>query len=235
MKLQLVTDLTESKMYRSKQAFKRSTAREVADMAFMDLIAVWILYNEFEFAPAAREYASRTATYNRFSAFRQASTDLYLNLHVITEKRVDLLRTTADDTLLDRIMLDVPTLVRYLRNAGRNQLDASFTRHTLQRVENALYIENSNYRSVRRLAQNWPKLSTSQKRTVMTRMMFFYRMHARRSEMFELLNELATSKGFIDPDAKNPEKMNPLAVAAAGAAAGAAGFATGWNLGKNLV
>lgn len=235
MDLKLINDLTESRMYRSKQAFKRTTAREVADMAFMDMIALWILYNEFDFAPQARDYAERTVTFNRFSNFRQASTDLYLNLHVITEKQTGLLSSDADITLLDRIQLDVPNIVRYLRAISRNNLTQSQTRQTLQRLENALHIDNSNYRSVRRLAQSWPTLSTGQKRTVVTRMLFYYRTHARRSEMFELLSALAKSKGLVDNSASNPERLGLAKTAAMGAAAAATGFAGGYHLGKSLV
>ena len=55
MKLQLINDLNESRMYRSRSSFKDRTARQVADHSFMDLIALWILYNEFEFTPTAIE------------------------------------------------------------------------------------------------------------------------------------------------------------------------------------
>lgn len=237
MDLKLVTEFTESKQYRSKQAFSQTTARQVADHAFMDMIAIWILYNEFEFAPLSRKYAERTVTYNRFNNFRQASTDLYLNLHVLSENRKDLLGTAADSTLLDRVQhqIDIPNIVRYLRLTSQNHLTPSFVRQTLQRLEQSLQIENSNYRSVRRLAQSWPTLSTGQKRTVLTRMIFFYKLNARRSEMYEALTALANSKGLVDNSANNPEKMSVAKTAAAAAAAGAGGFAVGYKIGKGLV
>lgn len=234
MDLKLITEFNESAQYRSKSAFKGTNARVVCDHAFMDMIAIWILFNEFEFNPAAQDYAARTVTFNRFAQYRQMGTDLYLNLHVITEKRVDLLGTDADAALLERIQLDVPQVVRYLRSASRNSMTAGLTRQTLQRLENALYIDNSNYKSIRRLAQSWPNLQTGQKRTVLTRMTMFYQVNARRSEMFKLIKELGKSKNLIDPNANNPE-MSTKAKAAAAAAAAAAGFAGGYRLGKSLV
>lgn len=235
MDLQLVTDLTESRMYRSKQAFNKVSARQVCDLAFMDMIAIWILYNEFDFAPVGRDYAARTVAFNRFTQFRQMSTDLYLNLHVVSEKRTDLLTTTADDTLIDRIQLDIGQIVRYLRMAAQNNLTQGMVRQTLQRLEQTLRIDNSNYRSVRRLAQQWPMLTTSQKRTVLTRMVYFYRANGLRSEMYMHINALAKSQGLIDPDAKNPERGNLAKTAATAAAAGAAGFAGGYHIGRGLV
>ena len=232
MDLQLIPDLTESRQYRSKQAFKQTTARTVCDHAFMDMIAIWILYNEFESAPDARLYAERTITYNRFNNFRQSSTDLYLNLHVITEKRTDLLASEADATLLGRIQLDVGNIARYLRNASGNNLTQPMTRQALQKLEHALHIDNSNFRSIRRLAQTWPTLATGQKRTVLTRMLYFYRAHARRAEMYRSIAELANNKNLIDPKANDPGLLKTVA---AGAAAAAAGFAGGYAIGKRLL
>ena len=235
MELRLIKEFTESTQYRTTSAIKQTDARVVCDHAFMDMIALWILYNEFEYAPQARKYAERTATFNRFSNFRQMGTDLYLSLHLITQKRTDLLASEADHTLLDRIQLDVPSIVRYLRAASQNVLNAGLVRMTLQRLENALYIEDSNYRSIRRLAQNWPNLSTSQKRTVLTRMVFFYRTHARRSEMYAMIETLAKSNGLLDPNAANPERPSRLKTVAAASAAAAVGFGVGYQIGKSLV
>jgi hypothetical protein len=235
MELRLINEFTESAQYRTPSAIQQTDARIIADHAFMDMIAIWILYNEFAYAPQARKYAERTATFNRFTNFRQMGTDLYLSLHVITEKRTDLLNTEADVTLLDRIQLDVPGIVRYLRMASQNVLTPGMARMTLQRIENSLYIDNSNYRSVRRLAQSWPTLSTSQKRTVLTRMVFFYRTHARRSEMYILIESLAKTNGLLDPSAVNPERPGKLKTAASMAAAGAVGFGVGYRIGKGLV
>ena len=234
MDLKLITELNESAQYRSKSAFSQSTARSVCDHAFMDMIAIWILFNESEFAPTASAYAGRTVTFNRFNQYRQMGTDLYLNLHVITEKRTDLVGSDADAQLLDRVQLDVNSIVRYLRGAANNSMNPSLVRQTLQRMEHALHIDNSNYRSVRRLAQSWPTLSTNQKRTVLTRMLFFYQINARRSEMFGIIKTLIKSHNLGASSATNPEISTAVKVAA-GVAAATAGFAIGRRLGKNLV
>lgn len=235
MDLKFITELNESNQYRTKQVFKQLDARIVADNVFMDMIALWILYNEFSFAPAARNYASNTVTFNRFSNFRQMGTDLYLGFHILSEKRTDLLGTAADLTLMDRIHLDIPGIVRYLRMATDNTLTPSMVRITLQRLEVSLQIDDSNYRSIRRLAQSWPKLSTAQKRSTITRMSFFYRTHARRSELYQLLDSFARSAGLYDHSANNPEVSNALKAAAAATAAAGVGFAAGYQLGKALL
>lgn len=233
MKLRLINDLNESKMYRTSHAFKRVTARQVADHAFMDLIALWILYNEYEFAPHAISYATKTGQFHKFNRYIQSGSDLYLSLHVISQKRTDLLNTDADQVALDRYTINEKQVVRYLRMMANNSLDQGTVRVTLQRLEQSLYIENSNYRSVRRLAQSWPTLSTEQKRVALTRMILFYKTHARRSEIFSMLSLLANSKNLNDPNAKNPE-LPGVAKAAAIGAAGYAAFQGGRRFGKTL-
>ena len=234
MELSLVTDLTESKMYRSKGQLNRYTARQVCDHAFMDLIAIWILLNEADSKNEAQSYAEKTIGFGRFNNFRQASTDLYLNIHVIAKKRTDLL-ASEDTNLLDKVFINERHVIKYLREASSNKLTKSTVRMILQRLEFSLQIENSNYRSVRRLAQNWPSLQTSQKRMVVTRMLFFYRANARRAEMYEHLNTLARRHGFDDPKAKDPEKKGVIGRAVAGAAAFGTGYAIGKRLAKALM
>jgi hypothetical protein len=234
MKLDLINDLNESTMYRSKQTFRSVTARQAADHAFMDLIALWILFNQFEFAPSAIRYASDTARMNGFTKYIQSGTDLYLSLHLIAAQRSDLLSSVADQVALDRYSVPEGSVIRYLRQLAANRLSEGMVRTTLQQVERALRIEDSNYRSIRRLAQGWPSLDSSQKKLVVTRMLMFYRVHARRSEVYAMLNALAKAKSLEISNARNPE-MSMAAKIAAVSAAGAGGFALGWNLGKSVV
>ncbi len=232
MKLEFISGLNESSQYRTKQAFSRTTAREVADFAFMDMIAIWILYNEYGYSANAISYAAETAMFQSFRSYRQMGTDLYLNLHIISENQSSLLGSDEDEILLSRIILDEKVILRYLRSAGKNALSQSVARVTLQRMEQMLYVSNSNYRSIRRLAQNWPTLQTGQKRTVLTRMLMFYRRNARRSEMFKLLDKLGKEKNLVDRSLTDPE--NSKLAGAAKAAAIGAGAAAGYNLGSRF-
>jgi len=142
MKLNFIKDLNESRQYRTVQALHRTNARKIADYAFMDLIALWILYNEYEFAPMAVRYATKTIMYNNFKVFRQLSTDLYINLHVITQKRSDLLGTEADEIFLKKIHLNERNYIQYLRYIREQYLNQAIARTSLQRFEKALMISD---------------------------------------------------------------------------------------------
>ena len=60
---EFISELNESKMFRSKNRVEGTNARDMADLAFMNMLAMYILYNTFDFAPTAREYAQRTMKY----------------------------------------------------------------------------------------------------------------------------------------------------------------------------
>ena len=55
------------------------------------------------------------------------------------------------------------------------------------RIERDLDIQNSNYRSIRRLVQDWPRLNKMQKQLVITRMLQYFRVHALRSELYSYI------------------------------------------------
>ena len=158
---------------------------------------------------------------------------MYHNLHIITQTRSDLLSSEADQIALDKFNVDERRIIFFLQQISRNDIPESQVRITLQRLEQSLAIEDSNYRSVRRLAQSWPTLTTSTKRVVLTRMLMFYRTNARLGDLFQPLMTLAKTKNLIADEATSPE-ISPAAKAAAIGAAGAAGYYAGYRLGKAL-
>ena len=240
-KFSFVKDLNESSQYRTRQNVYGVSARELADHAFIDLMALWILYNEFDYAPISIKYAAKTMMYGGFRNYRQSGTDLYMTLHFITNKDADAIKGSgADNTLLQRINIPEARLKNYLNQMKYNQLSQGQARQFLQEMERKLYVTNSSYRSVRRLAQDWPKLNETQRALVVTRILQFYRTHARRSELFGFLSDLARSKKLEIRNANNAEQPKSkttatIAKAAALGAAGYAGFQIGRSIGRKLV
>ena len=54
-----VKDLNESKMFRTRQRLEGTNARDMADFAFMNMLSLYILYNEYDFKPTASDIARR--------------------------------------------------------------------------------------------------------------------------------------------------------------------------------
>jgi hypothetical protein len=107
------------------------------------------------------------------------------------------------------------------------------------KLERALKIQETNYKSIRRLGVDWAKLNPSQRRLVNTRLLQFYKTKAIRSELYQPLKQYSKANNYILANVSNAEKASvakKIAVrTAAAAAGGAAGFAMGRSFGRSLV
>jgi len=188
MHLNLINDLNESRQYRTRYAFKTTSAVAISNHLFLDCIALWILYNEYQYAPVAIDYAKKTTRYNDFSTYRQNSTDMYLATHAITSSDSDLFSDNqADKVLLDRMTMNPTHMRTYLRMVSTNTLRDSVFRQFIQSLERQLRIESSELKSIRRQCQTWGQLTDTEKSLILNKVFKQYRMYARRSELFHLL------------------------------------------------
>ena len=138
---------------------------------------------------------------------------------------------------LGRIKLNDMKIKAYLRTiqSGRPVTGAS---SFFLRLEKDLDIKNSNYRSIRRLVQDWPKLNKMQKQLVITRMSQFYRTKALRSELYSYIRDLGRSQGLMVKNAANGERprmrgSDTLAKLAIAGASVVGGYMVGKSIGKN--
>ncbi len=228
-----IGDLMESRMFRSKSKVEDTNAREMADFAMMNLLALYILSNEYDFAVAAQDYAKRTMMYGNFNSYRAGGTDLNIAL---TAVRNGMSGDGAKDDLQNKKLRFNDVKIKAFLNtikAGRPPVSVpSF----FLRMEKDLDIQNSNYRSIRRLAQDWPRLNKMQKQLVITRMMQFFRAKALRSELYSYIRDMSRSQGLEARNAHNAEgspKMRGADTLAKLAVAGGA-IAGGYALGKSI-
>lgn len=209
MNLEFVNDLNESSQYRTRFSLKSKNAREIADHCFMDLISLWILYNEYEYAPMAIEYARKTSIYGNFNLYRQSGTDLYITSHIMTTENADLIENSeADKVFFEKLNVNGLRLFQFIKKISKNDLRVSFARQFLQEIERTLYIDNGNYRSIRRMSQNWGYLSEKQKSLVISKILQFYRSNASRSELYNIMLDLSKEKGYITTNTSDVEKTD---------------------------
>lgn len=241
MNLDFISELNESSQYRTIYSLKTTDTRTLADHLFIDLISLWILYNEYEYAPVSIEYARKTTLFGNFNMYRQSATDLYLTTHVLSNENLELTTNTENDKIFfERISLSGSKVFQFVKKVSRNALTASYARQFLLEIEKTLRIENSNYRSIRRMAQNWALLSESQKSLVITRILQFYRARARRSELYNVMLDLSKEKNYLIKNATDAEKPADRGLSSASKLAllggsAVAGFAAGRALGKKLM
>lgn len=236
--------MIESRQYRNLPSVKNLTLRNVVDFAFLDMLSLYILYNEYETAPIALRYADKTIGYRNFSKARLSGTDLYVSMNIISDP-TSVFSTKiaqnveADNILRSRLALNLPTVKRYLDLMADNKLASNDVNTLLLRLEKQLDITDSKLRSLRRLVQEWPALTTMQKSLVTTRMLQYYKKFAKRSELSVFIEDLGKTKGYILKGPIDAELAN-LGLGAKdtkswiSGAAPMAGFLGGYHIGKRL-
>lgn len=241
MNLSFINQLTESNQYRHLSVLEKTDAKTLANHAFIDIISLWILYNEFDYAPAAISYAQKTLRHSTFIRYQQASTDLYLVVYeLISRKKKDNLPNKKDSIFLDRIDIDETKIKRFLRMIYANEAKDYHAKQFLLELEKALNISESNYRSIRRLSQTWGLLDNTQKSLILTRIIQFYKSHAPRSELYFLISKLSKHNGWVISDASDAEQKKSRSISAStklaviGGVAGL-GYHAGKHFGKSLV
>jgi len=227
-------DLNESKMFRSKNKIEGTSNRDMADFVFMNMLTLYILSVEYEYAAAAKGYATKTMMYGGFTNFKSSATDLYQGL---TSVKTGASTAREKDKLQQqKLKLSDQKIKQFLNYIRRGQKVVSPQAFFLS-LERDLDIQNSNYRSVRRLAQDWTRLNQMQKQLAMTRLMQYFRTNALRSELYPLVKDMSRSQKLEIKNAHNAEKpkwksSDAVAATAAMAAAGAAGFYAGRGIGR---
>ena len=219
-----VGGLNESKMYRTRKQLETSDLGDVADFAFLNLLTMHILNSDPETQGLAQSYARRTIENNQFKNYKQSGTDLYQALHKLTTS--------------GKVKIPENELKAYLRQVAKGQPTPQ-ARGFFLKLENALRIQETNYKSIRRLATDWSKLTPSQRGLINTRLIQYYRTNAIRSELYRPFHAFSKGNGYVLQNVDNAEKeITARKIAARAAMAGAAfvgGFAGGRAFGKSLV
>ena len=231
--------LNESKMFRTKQQLESSDLRSNLDFAFLNLLTLHTMYQDYNTAPQAQAYAKRTllAGGGQFKNYKTNGTDLYQALHSISSGKF----ASSDKAGIQagKIKLPEQKIRQYLQQmaAGREIIGPQ---NFFMQLERGMDIQNSNYRSVRRIVSNWKGSDTAQRGLASTRLLQYYRTHAIKSELYPSFKALTRNNGLEIQNVRNAEKgPNRLKRAAfrtvAGATAFAGGFAAGRAFGRSLV
>lgn len=234
-----IGELNESKMFRTKNQLESSDLRSNLDFAFLNMLTLHTMYQDYSTAPQAQEYAKRTllAGGGQFKNYKTTGTDLYQALHSISTGKY--MSTNKSGIQAGKVNLPEMKIKQYLQQMA-NGRDIISPQNFFMQLERGLDIQNSNYRSIRRIVGDWRAADTAQRGLASTRLLQFYRTKAIKSELFPGFQKMTRNNGLEIRNIRNAEKgPNKLKRAAfrtvAGAAAFAGGFAAGRALGRSLV
>lgn len=235
--LKLINQLTESRLFRTRQTMDALNVSDAGELAFAYLMQLNMMNKDYEFAPLAKEYASRTVAYRNFDYFRTSGTDLYATLHRLMGKGIEY-TDPRDKIAHGRINIKKQDLLRYLNHIGAGKSDASFEQRMLLRFQRDLNVQDGMLKSMRRLIGDWDNLNQNQKALVTTRMMQYTRSKAMRSELMPALKSFQKRGNYIYKDSKTTKGIvkdiwdKPITKVAAFGAAMVAANKIGKALGK---
>ena len=222
---QLINELTESRLFRNKKTAGSVNIDDAAELAFVQLMMLNVFNKDYDFAPLAREYASRTMAFRNFDSFRTNGTDLYIALNRIMGKDQSN-DSEKDQIAMGRIKPNRSDIIRYLDHISNSKSDPDFEKRMLLRFEKQFNVQDSLLKSMRRLSSDWDNLNQNQKALVVTRMSQYMRKKAMRSEITPALLKFQKRGNYVVNDKGDTKKKiwdRPIvkAVAAVGAVYGA--------------
>ena len=203
--------INESSLFKSLSTASRYSARDIADLLFLYMLALHILRCEFESAPQARNYARTTLSLNNWDHVKINNTDLYQLLNIMLAQNpawaTSLRNPSASHLLLSDITLDDHTVKQFLQNIAQAGFDADRSGRLLLKMEQQLRIAVTNYKSMRRIAADWmhSHVDSHAQSLVVTRLLQALRHRAVRGDLIVPITDLAQRnkleiKGACDPE-----------------------------------
>jgi len=194
----------ESKLFTSAASVNQLSARELADLAFVSVLALYVCYYQAETRSQASAYAAKVFDFiqinNDFSTKRILANDLYLAFHGISTKGESMiagaLRPNAlASTVWDKAKINVPLLKKMFGDMAQLSLDSrGYIAQVLFRLETDLYVVDSTLRQLRRNAQEWYHLDPGEKVYTIARLKSWLTTHAGNIDLLPIVNKLARSK-----------------------------------------
>lgn len=194
----------ESKLFLSDSSIHRLSARELADLAFVSSLALYICYYQAVTRGSAIRYAQKIIDYvninNNFSTRRIMANDLYLVFHGLSSRDDSMIAgklrpNTQTDTVWEKVRINMPIVKKMFNDMATDSLDTrGYISRALFRLETDLYVIDSTLRQLRRNAQEWYHLSPEDKIYTITRLTTWMETHARSMDLLSLVKALANSK-----------------------------------------
>ncbi len=232
MDLQLLDTLTESQLYRSNSMGKTLKSDSVAQLLFLNTLALTLMIQDRAQSKFAKQYASKTTSYGNYLMFRNAATDLYTLAHHVKypdSKSLKLQDNKKGKDYLDTLKFDDKTHWKMMQRIARDDRNLiNILKPYLMRLETQLRVP-TRLKSLRREITDWSSMSQNKRERAVAKL---YDEMRRTGKTGELLRSIGTMNSYKQFD--NPENSGALKRAAATIAGASAGAALGSKAGVKL-
>ncbi len=161
-----INELCESKLFSSRPALAKWSARQCANAAYWYIIALHILAQESATKSWATHYCEATARQNDFATWRTDANDLYALLFALSDPDNDIVIVRA-----------------LVRDWLRHPTSTDRTHRLFTRLDSMLHITASDAKAIRRLVMNWDDNDESEKHDLVTKVRQHIKAIAPRSEL----------------------------------------------------
>jgi hypothetical protein len=189
--MKFIQSLSESQLISSMSAYRRFSGRQIADLAYLHIVALRILATEPLAKDFAADYATRSVRYMGFAKWYQSATDLHLLLHALLNEDVDLKLPDTSNELRASLYFDENAIRMWAKDIARGRINEARTKKMFLHLDGDFQVKDSSMKAIRRLVQDWSHVTVMQKKLSMTRLLQMLRVRARRSDLLIRLEKLA--------------------------------------------
>ncbi len=211
MELQLINELSESRLFRSIDKYQEYTLKDIAELTYI-YVLILELFRTTKHEDFAQKYVKDTIRFNNFHSFKFSANDLYHFSHLLigddNGRSLGRLKDTFHKTKIDFIYYR-----KFLRDIAAGRFDEAFDKRYLLRLERELGIGNSNLKAIRRMVTNWiVQNNVSMMKSAATKLLIELRKRAIKSELrmelekFGRLDEYKLIKTKFTNVFKNPTR-----------------------------
>lgn len=224
MELEFIdNEISESRLYRTSSNMGNLTGKNVADLAYLNTISIYLMLQDDVQHNYAKQYAKQTSQYGNYLTFRTSATDLYMLCYVLKNPESDKIKLKdpiGSKRLLSRLNFDSRKHYSFMRKIATTSDRANEAMNYFFRLEAQLNITNPKYKQYRRFISNWGNLKYASRQRIVAEILQQMRLIGRGSELIAPLSTMTKYRKFRTEPAYDVPRTS-LAQKVAGAAVGA--------------
>ena len=82
-----INSLGEARMFKTRQQISSEGASSITNHLFVGLMSIYIMSNNYEYAPVAKAYATNTVRKGNFNTPSPSGSDLYQTMHTLLKPK----------------------------------------------------------------------------------------------------------------------------------------------------
>lgn len=205
--MNFIKGLYEARMLRDASNAKVLSYTDCCERVYLSLLILELMRQYPKYQKFAKEYTRRTSDKDNYKIFRMHGTDLY-NLIYFVIGDEDAIKKLKDSESAKKVRskttLPLMAVNRYLSQVANDQRPTSVS-EMLIKVETALHITNSDYKSIRRFVTNLKAANDKERSQQVTRLVFAARAKLRNSDLIDDFEKLVAERNLESSRVVDPE------------------------------